>query len=133
MFSRDILFKKQSNYLGFWLTIIFIIIIIMSFCCFFEYNPYYTVNGIYEKEAGYVSFVLENNKLFYIYDSEIKVNKTKIDKDDIKIGEYIYLESKIYNTITIPLEEVLDGALVNISFKLPKTTILRKIWKGMME
>lgn len=133
MYSRDIIFKKQPCYIIIWIILFIILLFSLLFISFYKYNPYYIVTGIYDKEGNNVTFLLENNKLFYIQDAEIIVNKVIINKKDVLIGEYVYSENKIYNSLSISLDSKLNEPLVSISFKLPKTTILRKIWKGLME
>ena len=133
MHSKGIILKKEPNYLFFWIIVLLIIFISLAFISFYKYNPYYVITGIYDKEVNNVHVLLENNKLFYVQDAEIRINKKVINKENVVVGEYVYLENKIYNDIIISSDNVYKDSLVNISFKLPKTTILEKIWKGMME
>lgn len=132
MDNKDIFFQKQSNYCLFWIILITILIILFLVGFFYEYTPYYVTTGIYDKEDGYVTLLLENNKLFYVKSSKISVDKEIIDNNDIVVGEYIVAENKVYNEIFI-LNKNIDKSIINITFELPKTTILKKIWKGMIE
>lgn len=133
MYSKDVIFKEQHFYVIIWVIIFIILLFTILFISFYKYNPYYVVTGIYDKEENNVTFLLENNKLFYVQDAEINVDKVNINKQNILIGEYISLENKIYNSLSISLDGKLTESLVSISFKLPKTTILKRIWKGLME
>ena len=94
MNSKDLLFKKQSNYILFWIVISAILLFLLLFSSFYKYKPYYVTTGIYDKEAKNVVILLENNKLHYINDTKIKVNKVSVDKENVLVGEYISVDSK---------------------------------------
>lgn len=117
----------------FWIIIFLVFIVIFLFCFFYQYTPYYVTTGIYEEEGKYVSFMLENNKLLYLQNATISIEDMAVDSSNILVGEVFHLESKLYQNITVLVEKKLENPTVNVLFQLPKTTILRKIWKGMME
>lgn len=132
MYDRKQLFPKKHDYLIFWITTFSMILILFLISYFYTYNPYYKTIGIYDKEVENVSFLLENSKLHYIYDSKIRIDKDTVDNKSVIVGEYVYSENKVFNQIYIPVKNINDP-IINITFELPKTTILKKIWKGLIE
>lgn len=132
MYDRKQLFPKKHDYLIFWITTFSMILILFLISYFYTYNPYYKAVGIYDKEVENVSFLLENSKLHYIYDSKIRIDKDTVDNKSVIVGEYVYSENKVFNQIYIPVKNINDP-IINITFELPKTTILKKIWKGLIE
>lgn len=133
MYSRELFFRKHSNYVIFWIITVAILLIAFLFIAFYKYTPYYKTAGIYDKEGKYVSFILENNKLFYIHDTEINIDNQKLDSTSIVVGDVIYAENKIYQNLKVFIPNEFQEGIVNVSFKLPKTTILNTIWKGLIE
>ena len=134
MNSKDLLFKKQSNYILFWIVISAILLFLLLFSYFYKYKPYYVTTGIYDKEVKNVVILLENNKLHYINDTKIKINKVSVDKENILVGEYISVDNKIYNQIFIKISNLdIEQSVITVTFELPETTILKRLWKGLIE
>lgn len=134
MNSKDLLFKKQSNYILFWIVISALLLFLLLFSSFYKYKPYYVTTGIYDKEAQNVVILLENNKLHYINDTKIKVNKVSVDKKSVLVGEYISVDNKIYNQIFIKISNLdMEQSVITVTFELPETTILKRLWKGLIE
>ena len=131
MYHREWLFRKQSHYSFFWWLLVVIVLLLCFFIICFSYYPYYHVTGIYKKEEKYVSVLFENTKLETLDDVEIKIENEVIKKDDLVIIDYILVDNKIYNQANIYVEKEFDTQLVSISIKLPKTTLWKRIWKGM--
>lgn len=134
MNSKDLLFKKQSNYILFWIVISAVLLFLLLFSSFYKYKPYYVTTGIYDKEAKNVVILLENNKLHCINDTKIKVNKVSVDKESVLVGEYISVDNKIYNQIFIEISNLdIEQSVITVTFELPETTILKRLWKGLIE
>ena len=132
MYNRELIFKKAPCYIPL-LVVIFLIIIISLIICFtFEYNPYYQTTGFYDEEVKCVSFLLESTREFDLENSRVKVDNVVVD-EYLDISDYIVSDNKIYNKISICLDNKIDKKIVSISIKLPKTTVFKRIWKGMMK
>lgn len=131
VYNLELIFKKNSCYMCFWLTLILIVIISLLFIFFYEYHPYYQTTAIYEKEVNSVSFLLESTRELDLENSRIKVEDIVVD-NKLDISDYIVSDNKIYNKISIYLDSKIDKSIVNIIIKLPKTTFFKSIWKGMM-
>lgn len=130
---QEWLFRKQSHYVCFWIIISFILIFVFCFLTCFSYYPYYQVTGIYRKEENYVSVLFENTKFETLENVEIKVENIFVQQKDMIIIDYVVVENKIYKQANIYLQETLDKQLVTVLIKYPKTTLWKKIWKGMIK
>ena len=132
MVNREYLFKKQQHFFAFWILIIILIIIVVLFLTCYKYNPYYRVTGIYRKEEGCVSLLLENNKFHDNEIMEIKVDNEVILKENLEVVDVVLSDSKIYYQINIYLNKILDKQFVDINIKKSQTTLWNIIWKGMV-
>ena len=130
---QEWLFRKQSNYYSFWIMVCFILIFSFFFLTCFSYHPYYQVIGFYNKEGNYVSVLFESTRLETLENVEIKVDKQNIIKENVRIIDYIVVDNKIYDKTNIYLEEHLDKQLVTVSLRLPRTTVWKQIWKGLIK
>ena len=132
MLNREYLFKKQQHYLLFCILITVLIIVIVLFLACYKYHPYYRVTGIYRKEEGVVSLLLENNKFNDNEIMEIKLDDEVILKENLEVVDIILSDNKIYYQINIYLNKILDEQFVDITIKKSKTTLWNIIWKGVI-
>ena len=66
-----------------------------------------------------------------INNTKIKINKVSVDKENILVGEYISVDNKIYNQIFIEIFNLdIEQSVITVTFELPETTILKRLWKG---
>ena len=62
------------------------------------------------------------------------VNKVSVNKENVLVGEYISVDSKIYNRIFIKISNLdMEQSVITVTFELPETTILKRLWKGLIE
>lgn len=131
--KREQLFRGQQHYLSFWIIMTLTVMVIVLFFTCYRYHPYYQVTGIYRKEEGNVSLLLENNKLYDNEIVEIKVENEVVSTKNLQVIDTVLSENKIYHQASIQLNQKLDKQFVSIRMKLPKTTLWEKIWRGMVE
>lgn len=133
MRDRELIFRKQNHYNFLWIMICFLLTIFFLIIVFYEVPTYYHTMGIIQKGEKNVSILLESSELHKIYNAEVIINHKKIEEYELVVSDFISTEGKIYNQVNIVLDYEFDEEIVNVSFELPKTRILEKIWKGMME
>lgn len=133
MHDIELIYKKDPNYIILWTVIFTILIIFIYFIAFYKYTPYYKIVGILNNENNNISFIIDHDKISDLYNSEIIINKNRINNYDLIFSDNIYSENKIYNQVELSQSEEQVEDIVSIKLQMPRTTILKKLWKGMIE
>ena len=135
----ELIFKKEPKHI-YLITIIllFIVFIISIFLLTYQYYPYYQTTGIISKEGEtkYVKILVELDKLVLIKNADLILNHKKYEYDVYTFDQNIYSENnKLYKQLGLIIKDDLEenSEILDISFRLSKTTIFKQIKKGMMK
>ena len=116
-----------------WITILFLFLFSFIYIAlFYEYHPYlnYFATVIQEEGEIYLTIYMENDQVSTIQNANLMVEQKEYPFVIKQIlDEYAYPIQSDYKTVMIscPIEEVtMENHLLPITFKLPKTTLMKK-------
>ncbi|NLL45049.1 MAG: hypothetical protein GX247_05235 [Mollicutes bacterium] len=136
--SSIILERKIPPKIISWITIMILsLIIFLSISLFYKYHKYlyYLGTVIVEDKNYYIKLYIDKDKIPNFSNNELFIDNIKTKYQIKKISEHYYLtENKkkfyeVYITCLLDKKIIMDNNLIELVFKMPKTTIMQEIMK----
>lgn len=136
---RELIFRKNPNYIVIWTFIMSILLIsFIILGCFYKYNEFKELSGlVVEKEGEKIVQILVSNSDLDIIKNDSLIIDRRETKYSYEIDSNIYSENnKLYNLVNLKIDNIPEEQIISIIFKSEKTTFLNemknKIKKGMI-
>ena len=137
--SPLILEKKRPLYIVSYLTIILIVILfIILIGSLYEYNPYKSYLGkvIISENDFYINILMEDRDVLFL-NKDIFINNKSYKSKIISISDIAYIGENLKKYYEVRIKSNIDDNLIiqnniiEISMKLPKTTLLKELIKNI--